>query len=558
MKHFLSISILLLLCLTSCTDDKAVLTILDRAEAMMGEHSDSAYLWLCKADSAIADQSKKTQMRHLMLKAEATNKLFLQMPSDTLFQEVVDYYDRHGTPNQQLKAHYLLGCIYRDMKEAPQAIQCYYDAVEKADTLSSDCDYNTLFRVYGQMADVFNRQIMPDEELEALKKFSKYALKAGQRYEYVHGIDLMPRAYNQKGDTAMILSVEQQTYDLYMKYGYPKAAAAAYTISMYVYIDRKDFKKAHELMQLFESKSGLFDSKGNIKRGREHYYHCKGLYYLGINQLDSAEYYFKKQLPYGYSFDGYRGLMEVAQRKGDSQSVLSYSKRYEASFDTLVTNIHAEATRQVVGMYDYTRNQKITMQKTIESERRKNLLLLLGTTAFFIVAFLLYLYFRAKQEERRKVHLLTRKIADTSALHEKTKEKLAEQQSQMKEFQTMYGNLKQKENLDALMQSPIIQTLKARLNPQNHHLTTDREWEELFILFSQNLPIFHARIIANRDLSTHERHVAVLTFLGFQPVDIAHLLNLSEQHIGNVRRSANKKLFSDGSARTFSDNLCHI
>ena len=107
-----------------------------------------------------------------------------------------------------------------------------------------------------------------------------------------------------KGDTAMILSVEQQTYDLYMKYGYPKAAAAAYTISMYVYIDRKDFKKAHELMQLFESKSGLFDSKGNIKRGREHYYHCKGLYYLGINQLDSAEYYFKKQLPYGYSFDG--------------------------------------------------------------------------------------------------------------------------------------------------------------------------------------------------------------------------------------------------------------
>ena len=213
---------------------------------------------------------------------------------------------------------------------------------------------------------------------------------------------------------------------------------------------------------------------------------------------------------------------------------------------------------QLSSLYDYTRYQKIAMAKKEESERRKNLLLLLGTTAFFIVAFLLYLYFRAKQEERRKVHLLTRKIADTSALHEKTKEKLAEQQSQMKEFQTMYGNLKQKENLDALMQSPIIQTLKARLNPQNHHLTTDREWEELFILFSQNLPIFHARIIANRDLSTHERHVAVLTFLGFQPVDIAHLLNLSEQHIGNVRRSANKKLFSDGSARTFSDNLCHI
>ena len=337
----------------------------------MGEHTDSAYLWLCKADSAIADQSKKTQMRHLMLKAEAENKLFLQMPSDTLFQEVVDYYDQHGTPNQQLKAHYLLGCIYRDMKEAPQAIQCYYDAVEKADTLSDDCDYNTLFRVYSQMSFILDSQIMPDEEIDALKKFGKYALKAGYVYEYIRSIEFMSKAYNLKRDTAMVLSTEQRAHDLYLKHDMPKAAASAYMLSMHMYINRGEYTKVKHLMDVLENESGLFNEQGEIEPGREHYYHCKGLYYLGINQLDSAEYYFKKQLPYGYSFDGYRGLMEVCHRRGDAASILTYYKQYEASFDTLVTNIHEEATRQVVGMYNYTRNQAIAKKKQQEADRNR-------------------------------------------------------------------------------------------------------------------------------------------------------------------------------------------
>ncbi|MBR1666853.1 MAG: hypothetical protein IJ693_01095, partial [Bacteroidaceae bacterium] len=113
------LSILLpLFLLPSCTDDEHVLSLLDHAEAVMEEHPDSAYTMLTEADSLIPQQSKKTRMRHSILMADANNKLYQPLPSDTLFQEVVDYYDTHGTPNQQLKAHYLLGCIYRDRNEA--------------------------------------------------------------------------------------------------------------------------------------------------------------------------------------------------------------------------------------------------------------------------------------------------------------------------------------------------------------------------------------------------------------------------------------------------------
>ena len=35
----------------------------------------------------------------------------MPMPSNSLFQEVVDYYDRRGTPNEKMEALYLLKCI---------------------------------------------------------------------------------------------------------------------------------------------------------------------------------------------------------------------------------------------------------------------------------------------------------------------------------------------------------------------------------------------------------------------------------------------------------------
>ena len=78
----------LLVLLSACSDNGEVVALLDHAEAVMEEHPDSAYQFLCEADSCVADQSRKTRMRHQMLMTEAKNKLFLPLPSDTLFQEV--------------------------------------------------------------------------------------------------------------------------------------------------------------------------------------------------------------------------------------------------------------------------------------------------------------------------------------------------------------------------------------------------------------------------------------------------------------------------------------
>ena len=72
------------------------------------------------------------------------NRAYIPMTDgiDSLLLEATHYYDRHGTANEQMRAHYhyLQGCSYCDKGEALAALQSYQDAIDRADTLSSDCD----------------------------------------------------------------------------------------------------------------------------------------------------------------------------------------------------------------------------------------------------------------------------------------------------------------------------------------------------------------------------------------------------------------------------------
>ena len=139
------------------------------------------------------------------------------------------------------------------------------------------------------MATILESQIMPQEAISALENYSRYALKAGKINEHIRGIQLMSTPYSMLGDTAMVLSTEKKARDLFLKHDLAQAAERACIMSMYIYLERGEYEKAGKMMQRYEKNSGLFDAAGNIEKGREHYYHAKGLYYMGIHQLDSVK-----------------------------------------------------------------------------------------------------------------------------------------------------------------------------------------------------------------------------------------------------------------------------
>lgn len=151
--------------------------------------------------------SKRQEYVNALEQLQAQNKAFVPFTSDSLAKDVVNYFNRHGSRNEQMKAHYLLGCVYRDLGEAPHAIDCYLEAISKADTTAKDCDFSTLSSVYSQMAEICHQQLLLSNAIEVQKKASHFALLANQKYWSVYNQERVAGTYilMDKRDSAELL-----------------------------------------------------------------------------------------------------------------------------------------------------------------------------------------------------------------------------------------------------------------------------------------------------------------------------------------------------------------
>lgn len=154
---------------------------LSNVDSIMDIADDSAQVAIKLLDGIkpeLSNLSKAQRMRYDLLYHKAMNKAYIDFTSDSTMLAVVDYYEHHGSSNDKMLAYYILGCVYRDMREAPLALEYYNKATEQADTASTNCDYATLCRVYNQMGVLFAKQHLPHQELASFDKAMLYAYKA--------------------------------------------------------------------------------------------------------------------------------------------------------------------------------------------------------------------------------------------------------------------------------------------------------------------------------------------------------------------------------------------
>ena len=69
------------------------------------------------------------QRRAQLEELERQNRADSVMTNDSLAEHLVKYFDRHGTPNERMRAYYILGRTYADMGEAPRAVDLSVSSV---------------------------------------------------------------------------------------------------------------------------------------------------------------------------------------------------------------------------------------------------------------------------------------------------------------------------------------------------------------------------------------------------------------------------------------------
>jgi hypothetical protein len=304
-------------------------------------------------------------------------------------------------------AHYLLGRCYADMHEAPMALHCYQEAISRADTTSQDCDFAQLSRVYGQSSTIFYQQGLYRNALECDNKSAYYGWRGKDTLTALRSYAMKAASYNQLQLKDSAILIYKDAIRLLKLYNYNKVAAGFAGTLAKKLIDKGETSEAEPYMQDYEQHSGYFDSAGNIVSGREIYYYWKGLYYLKRNQLDSAEYFFRKELQTGKDFNnqnaGSLGLAKLYRQLNISDSSDFYSAYSYAMNDSMYVHKATQEVEQAKAMYDYSRQQELAQKKELEANRersQKERVVFVSLALLCILGFVLSRWNRKKKEYR--------------------------------------------------------------------------------------------------------------------------------------------------------------
>lgn len=546
-------------------------------DSLMEAHPQAAYDSLCRFDSLeMEDAPRKVAMKCRMLMAKAQNKLYLSMPTDSIFQEVVDYYDSWGTDNEKMQAYYLLGCVYRDQKDAPKAMMSYKKAVEYADTLSKKCDYCTLSKVYGQMAEIYSRQYLHSKAVENFHKYSDYSFLSNNKKDGIQGLLFASIEYYSMGDTLKALNLQAHCRKLYLQSGMRKEAALSYPRLIYTLLNRANYKKAAHYMSLFESQSGLFDSHHNIKQGHEHYYKAKGLYFLGINRLDSSEYYFRKLGAYGMKYESCNGLLSVFSKLDQKDSVKKYAVLSEQEMDKILNSTQADAVVQAASLYDYSRLQQKINKEKLSKVRNKYLAILFVFILSLVFIILVRHYKRIKRkmaEELNKANkdyvMIAQKMkkacedlkmlqVDKEAFIQQKQEEVSSLQATLHKYKEKYDLLDLADKNNALLASDVVVRFKEMATQKrNGKKAQENDWQELRLIFQQKLPLLFEKMRTSK-LSPQELKVCMLVYLTMDNTEVATLIDTTTKTVNNAKQKVNNKIFGDKSASSLYKNLLKV
>lgn len=570
--------------LSSCSNRKYEQTI-TRADNLMELSQDSARSALAILDSIRPDLSKmgkSTQMRYQLVYAKGMNKGYVDFTTDSLMKEIVDYYDNHGTCQQQMLAHYLLGCVYRDLGDSPASLSCYNDAVEKVDTTSSDCDYKLLTRVYEQQGALFLSQSMPQNALSAYQKAEKYAWIAKDTLSAVLSYEHLGNIYEYMDNMNKVIEVYENASRRYRQYGYPVQAARALGGAIQALILTKQYAKAKKYMDVFEAESGYFQKDSCYSYiNYSHYYYLKGLYCLESHS-DSAKYWFTKCQKFAKtnnnkSFSAYAWYLYYIKHQ-QMDSVAKYSEQAFAYNDSANLNMERDLMQKMQAIYDYNRWKNVAHNEEIKATRVNLILLvsILVSVSVIIIGILIFLVYRKKrklelQEKEEQENLIRqqiyytkqelellrtvndRKIADVIKEKEQTINKLKED---LKDIRDKYSNSSLSDVDILLKESSIYKRIKyLELHPKE--TMRENDWIELEETIEQLIPSF-IPLLKNR-LNVIAYRICLLVKLEISTSSIAILLGLSSSAISKYRKVMLEKLCGrSGKPKDFDEYIRQI
>ena len=570
--------------LLACGPRKEYKETLLKAEELMDDHPDSALHMLEQLRDTMQHADKADRMYYELLLADAQNKSYVDFTTDSIMKEVVHYYDRHGSANERMRAHYLLGCTYRDMGEAPMALQCYQEAVGCADTTRNDC-LSLLYRIHGQMSDLYYNEYLPKEAMAEMIKAERLAWTAGDTLSALIFYERRANVYDmiEWPDSAII--IRKKGIKRFLDYRYDHEAFIAEGGLILSLVKAKRYNELPAYLKEYEMMSGLFDNSGNIRKGYELYYYAKGMYYMNVSSPDSSKILFRKLLQESRnvndSLAACEGLRVLYIKEGVSDSVAEYANRCISLINKSYDKSTARNMQQISALYNYSRLEKEAAHERENTRKAKEILRTLILLAVVLIGAISWFYYRRQQKKKEMILNLENDLGNAILIREEIQEEL--KRLKEKDYESVIATKEKKEaeltqtierlraknelykrksnenntdRLDDFLNSSISQLFIKKANSKTERpVPSDAEWRLLMSQFSKDMPAIYNSFGHNKALSSLEQYVCILLLLKIPTNAIIMMVKSSPQTVSKAKSRANMKLFNEKSANTLENNL---
>ena len=586
--------LVMMLALIGCGQSGKFDTTMNRADSIMEACQDDATVSLAILDSLrpqLPEMSKAQRMRFHLLYGKAMNKGYVEFTSDSIMKEVAEYYDRHGSDREKMTANYLLGCVYRDLGDAPTAMKYLNEATNYAE--ADKTSYRMLAHIHNQMASLLEELSLVESELHELDIAIHFSLLAGDTINAIATLSCKAPAYGliNQGDSAEFIT--DSCINMFRKMGYPQYAAHTAVLGLTDLIQNKKYIKARERITTFETESGCFRD-GEVNAGMEVYYYDKGLYYLDVNKTDSAQMMFRKCQKFiddpNLKVAAYHGLSLLYDKIGPADSTAKYALlAYEANDSSYQKDVADKLISQQA-LYNYSRHQEAALESARQTATLQRWLF--GTFAFLValVFCTLFIYRRKKRAVQKKIAmmqeryetektLLQREMEDMNALLEekqsllenkddllerkkkeldaeigKREQSIAELQERVAEYERDM-NIKDIVVLEDEIQSAPVKDDFCHYLKNVTEQPSGKDWERLMRFAKSKLPKLYV-MLRNYNISERKLRICLLTRLMFKPKDIAVLVGCRFPEVSLTRSRLLKKIYGiDGKASDFDKRI---
>lgn len=567
----------------ACSGNSKYDDLMQRADSIMEVDDDSAMVAIRMLDgvkSQLPEFTQAQKMRYELLRHKAMNKAYIPFTSDSIMLEVTDYYNHHGSDNERMLAYYILGCVYRDMHEAPLALEYYNKATEQADTTSTDCDYAILFRIYGQMGILFDKQYLPYQVIQSFTKATQYGYLAKDTLNALLYYQNISGAYEFLGMPDSAFAINTRVAKKLQLLGYKREAAIAFGCNYDYYMKKKDWVNAKKAFDAYQSTG--YEGNTNYSDSKAFVLYEKGLYYLCTSQLDSAYTYLMKSWEICKSFGNKcvtaNALAQYYLKNNQSLLASKYALLSSEYNDSSIIEARHSQLQQMQAMYDYSRNQEKARKAEQKAEQRNRTIyiVILGSIAILSVATIIYrrqlilkkkrnaatrlLYedslLKLKKLQDELEHVVTENGKEQTMIVREKEEAINRLKKEVKEIREKYSNPLLSDTDVILRNSSIYKKIRyIEMHPRESLQYED--WGELAATIERLVPSF-VPILKER-VSPKDYQICLLVRMGIPSSSIANLVDLSASGVSAARKRMLEKLCNKvGSPKDLDRFVCQI